>query len=472
MYSENKSKIAKQLIDYESPIQLSSEWERLEKRLHKEKRRRLFFILLPIAVVASIASFFLFNALKQVDSLAVNQKNVHSKTTSKYESNKDQSSSFGKSFKSKIEKTYGRTSDIATSNPDLSNIQTKPNTSIALQGINQIINTNSDLAQSNININKEKTIDQKATSTEISSLINENPTSDDLVISSAMDKESYALNNDNETNSKNDLTPIFINKIALLYPSLSYEKTNVQSLPLKPIVYKHRNKIWIDASMSIGKPIIKYTEIASEANQLVLLKKSAERALENLQWNVLVGKNLYNGFYLKSGLQYSRTNDVISTSIKDTTTTFIPNSIIGVYTNHEGITQTTIGTLKKITINEIDINKYGSNQSLNLALFVGKNFEFIKSKWCIEVGAGLPLWRSYKGQTLTSFNQIQPKAGVYTNDKKWSYITSLQYQYPLYKFLYLSGGYTFTYHKLSTNLDFSNTTNVHSFTVGLRYFIH
>jgi hypothetical protein len=478
MYNEKKSKIASQLIDYESPIKLSSEWERLEKRLRKEKRRRAILILIPIAIGVFVASMLIFDGFIQ-DAEPITETNpVKIGQTNNENSNITTASINRKSLASINEKSYSNNLDQNTYNSKQSNNNINQSPSLLNQIKHQASETTTIGQTSTSNLNNKKT-----------SLDDIYPNSDTPIgnngsttynksesISSEINASDFHttnfINPYNESNNRFENGPIYINTIATLSPNLLYDKNEVPSILIKPIIHKQQNKIWIDIAMGIGKPIIDYTDVYSESEQLVALKKKAEKPLENIQCSASLAKHIHQGFYIKSSLQYSRMNDVINTSIVDTSISLIPNSIIGVYTNHEGLTQNSYGTLKKISISEKEITKYGNTQSLSIAMLIGKNFEIAKSKWCIEVGAGRPIWTTYKGQALKGFNLSQPKSDIFTTNNRWSMISSLYHQYPLSKFLYLSGGYTFTYHKLSTNLDYSNTIKVHSFSIGLRYFIN
>jgi hypothetical protein len=465
MYNKNKSKLSSKLTNYESPIQLEGEWDRLEKRLNKEKRRRLLVIVLPLLLLLSSTAFYINYLYHHTSKLkaTIVKKNAAQ-------------------FENKTLVPIIKSDQHFHSSNKLSKINTNEGNSDLASNQNSLFNANKQNKIEHINAS-ENTVNYNRPSA-----INENHTNE------AAQQQNLSSLDKNNTDYKESEKEIFTtgNK-ALMLPyqtnpsidgietiapisTLSFvDKRQEHMLPafiMPQVLNKQRNNFWIDAAIAVGKPITTYTDLLPEAHQLVNLKKKAERPLENIQWDLFLGKHIIQDFYIKAGLQLVMANELLKTSIMDTTSAQLTNIVTGTYTNLEGIKQDNFGTLKKVTITEKEITKYSNIQTLSIVVLLGKNFTLGKTRWSAEAGAGIPVWHSYSGMTLAGSNTLLNKNKVYTSNRNWSMMASIRHQYPIRKSLLLTGGYTFTKNKLSTNLGYSQITDVHSVSVGLRYFIN
>ncbi len=471
MYNKNKLNISSKLTSYESPINIENEWDKLEQRMNKEKRRRIvpFWLLVFFAFSAGFSILYLTRK-----PLALTKENVAIASTNPKNdaTNASINNVIGQAQQNSL--VFQKDDYVVNAKSNINDTPQKQK-SLNNKSLNKNIfaHNSSQYQYAKNGILPKNDLIQKIQTYENSEQRNTIKSNFHTQIQSIENSETNA--NSSTSQSAGDRI-ISINKIAEIVPSLFVTNYQTIEIPIpfinSVIVPIKKNDLWFDAGMTIGNPVVSYTNIASESIQLVNLKKKSELPLENIQWNLSIGKNIINDFYMKIGMQYIRTNDVLKASIIDTINSLLTNAVIGTYTNSEGLKQEIIGEQKKRTITEREISKYGSTKTLNAFFLAGKNFKLGKSQWSVEAGIGIPLWNGYTGPTLVNTNKLKNKTEVYTSDVNSSLLANLHYLYPIRNHTSIIGGYSFTKNKLSTNLGYSKITDVHSLSIGLRYFIH
>ncbi len=462
---KENNKIKSLLQSHESPIDIAGQWLLLEERLEKKKKRRFMLLLFPL--VLGIASLYLFisNNISNnvVKNNIVTDTSINSNVT-------DQNSSIAKIAESKTFLTTGKSnvdSKTGISQKSIFDKSSNKNINYKKQSIkikNPIIKK-SNLSIVDNGLRLKSNIPQNTEIVFIESL--------PITESKFPEKSDTKMVKIEVNKMKNDVidqrTLFEIDQLQERTIPLSYNPT---------FLMKHRvtgtknSKAWIEFDAGIGMSNAAFKNNSTETNELVAVQKSTTKSLENWQTQIMIGKNIFDNVYIKSGINFTQTNEKVSNSFLDTTTTILNGQVIEIYKNYLGETIQSKGDLAQINILSHDTKLYNESRYLSLSIMLGRRFYIGHSRFSIEGGILYPIVQSHIGNSFLTNNILIANNILYKNSNKIRPLLALNYELPLSKNIALKSAYKYTNQKLSTNFNYTKVIDQHSLSLGIIYFIN
>lgn len=450
------------LKNHASPIDLPLEWDALENRMEKRKRRKFIFWLWPLMIgMAIVSGYFLTKdidekaTLPQLSSnkttVVMDQKNEDleevKRTNQGIQKNhiSSQNSSQNTNAKSWPESQKATTQNKTKSSAFLIQKQTKT----------REIQANNDLDQ------QVFALEYNTTQTPVSTALHSNI---DLQI---VNETSYVHQND-KMEHKNDISVPFLTsifgdvKLANPLPNM-YQRVNL--LKTKP------NPFFIDVRMMTGLSNYKYTIQENENTVLVNQRKNNEKALEHIGGRMSVGKVFRQHWYASAGMSYHRLNEQWQSSRLDTSALVLSEQILASYTNHLGQVVETKGAKQAKQVSEVTETRYNTVEQINTTFAVGRYFYLNNMRWAIEANLSIPTYSKFSGQIWDITGQMTALETIYQPFNTLQYGMHTSYIYPVSGNLALYGGYDYNFSRLRSNLGYFRTHHLHSLSLGVKYFI-
>lgn len=459
-----KSKI-QQLKSHSSSLDIPVEWDVLEKRMDKKTRRKVAIWWWPmlIGLAVSIGFFYISKDHQQADKTLEQSKDKGIATENK-------AIVMTKNESGEKIKVAHDPSGQSTSMPDHQKVTQ----------ISDPIKADASKKRMSKNENKNNYHKQVITTTPSEQSFAQNQQQTDLQTNEISLKEVSAIlpmaedNNsipmDQDLVAKNLLLDLALleamddKTLSTLYPnSILMNMTKRQDRP-KPI--------FIDIRTLIGIPVYDYHPVALAHEGIAINRKKYEQPLESVSSRLSIGKETGHKFYVALGVSYSMLNDRWKSSRYDTMDVMLDNQIIEQYTSPEGIVTEKTGKKLARQIVEVTQTRYNTIQSLATMISLGKYFNIQNMRWTIEANVALPIFTRYTGQALDQNNRMISIDSIYNRRNSLQYGLHLSYLYPVSGRLALYGGYDYNYALLHTNQGYYRNQQIHSISVGMKYFIY
>lgn len=447
------------LKNHASPIDLPLEWDALENRMEKRKRRKIIFWLWPLMIgVAVISGYFLTKEIDQKTtpttlssnktSFVMDQKNdgLEEVKGNKQGLQKNHISTQNTSAKSWSESQQATTQNITKSSASQIQKQTKP----------REIQTNKDVDQQVFAIENNTTLTPLSTSIHSNNALQ-------------IDNETSQVNpNDKMEHTKAISVPFLV--------SIFGEVRYVNQMPhLNPQVVILQNKpkpFFIDVRMMAGLSNYKYLSQEDENIGLVNQRKNNEKALEQIGGRLSVGKAFHQQWYASVGMSYHRLNEKWQSSRLDTSALELSEQILESYTNHLGQVVETKGAKQAKLVTAMTQTRYNTVEQLTTTIAIGKYFYIYKMRWALEANISIPIHCRFSGQAWDNSGQMTGFEAIYQSFSTLQYGMHTSYIYPVSGNLAIYGGYDYNFSRLKSDLGYFRTQHLHSLSFGLKYFIN
>ena len=418
------------LRSYNSEMDIELEWNRLEKKIDKSKRKNRVLLI-----------FFFFGLITTILLLS------------------DKGLKVNKNLLSKIENKASDSKNLIRK--EVSKVNTKQ----------KFFNTQS------VNPNEPKKINK-----EVLSVTHE-------MKNSAIENMEYSkttgiqILNDNSIDDNNLLA--LINEVEIKPMSFIPIKTftivetksedfNLSNYQIKePIaVSKPNKKIWLDIGFGIGKhdniysnnPLNDY-----KISNLTIL----EKPLENIQLGFEVGKVLTKNIYITGGFSYSRFNERFKRTVEYYEPDILYNQLVETYTNSDG---EVFNRYADITVDEkksLSQTRYNNSQFVNLNLAIGYRLKLnVKSNIDLELGLAKNIYSTFKGYTLDENSELINLNKLIIRSPTIQYQSSINYSYLVNHNTSLLIGYNFNTFTMQYENYYNKKINNQALTLSFRKFIH
>jgi len=448
------------LKNHASPIDLPFEWDALERRMEKRKRRNLIFWLWPMMLGLVLLSGYLFTKNKTTNVaptlLQSNEKTVateHQNKIPTLNENISQSNQFSNVIKD--ESTIKKESKFHPSK-ETNSSSSKTEKKVVSSEKQVFPNEIQDIR--NINPLQLKVINTPQTLDEIAAATPMNQQKDDFQFI------------DNHTNT---LEKVFISYLPQTtlgaithnaqHPNLSHSTIVVQKEP-KPF--------FVDVRTMVGLSKYNYKSLTNENIALIDQRKTNERALEHVGGRFSIGKTFNHQWYASIGMSYARLQEKWNSSRYDTTDITIQNQVLETYTNHLGQVVEQTGSKHAKQISKVTQTRYNSIEQISATIALGKFFKVHKMRWAVEVNMSIPTYTKFSGQVLDNEGKMMDLNTVYQPFKSLQYGMHTSYIYPVSGNLAIYGGYDYNFSRLRSDLGYLRTHHLHSLSLGMKYFIN
>lgn len=454
--------------EYAAPIDLDDEWKALSGKLKKEKKRSIFFILIPLFFAIVSAGYFVNYSLS----------NHEINTTLNQESKTNNSSSISSEGEELIgTPNIATTSQAMIEDTSLSD-QTSNGQDVIFFELNSIKNKTRNTPTVSIGVDKQYNQEN----------LNNIPyTNRQKIILGSANK----LENTSATLSKNTIkastlfTPKIINESSLA----STPYFSIQSLPsvsMEEFVFDKKSPKWMSTTLS-SQPIINplhkkafelyggigilssqqiFSARDGESNDLNLLRQSTEQALETYYAELGITYNITDRLFVYGGVSYTQAYDKFTFTQTEDQSYLVENALkevvifrrqdaLEIYGNEE--------VIGRKTTSYTNYNKYNSYSG---SIGIGKQ---IMRRQKINLAASLGLgWniRTNSSGLITDINQgsteVIDAAMVYNNSFGWSVEGGIHLSYPLSNQLSLELKPMLRYYTQSvTDVEYGVATNLY-----------
>lgn len=459
-----KSKI-QQLKSHSSSLDIPMEWDVLEKRMDKKTRRKVAIWWWPmlIGLAVSIGYFYI--------------SKDHQQTDKTLEQSKDHGIASENKAIVKAKNESGEKINVAH---DPSGQTTRmPDHQKAAQVYDPV---KADVSKKEMSKNENKSLQHKQvithTTSEQSFAHNQQQT--DLQTDKIGLKEVSAIlpmaEDNNSVTMNQDLVAKNLSLDLALLKTLDGKTLSTlypNGIPMTVTKRQERSKpIFLDIRTLIGIPVYDYHPVALAHEGIAINRKKYEQPLESVSSRLSIGKETGHKFYVALGVSYSMLNDRWKSSRYDTMDVILDNQIIEQYTSPEGIVTEKTGKKLARQIVEVTQTRYNSIQSLATMISLGKYFNIHNMRWTIEANVALPIFTKYTGQALDQNDRLISIDSIYNRRNSLQYGLHLSYLYPVSGRLALYGGYDYNYARLHTNQGYYRNQQIHSISVGMKYFIY
>lgn len=448
------------LKNHASPIDLPLEWEALESRMDKRKRRKIIFWLWPmmLGLVVILGYFFMKN---KIPNVAPTLLQSHEKTVATEHENKiptidiniGQSNQFSNVIKN--ESTIKKESKIHPS---------KETNSLSSKTEKKVVSSEKQVFPNDIQ-------DLHITNPFQSKVINTPQTMDEIAAVTPMSQQSnYIQSIDNHTNTLEKVRISYLPLTTLgaiihnaQHPNLSHSTIVVQKEP-KPF--------FVDVRTMVGLSNYNYKSLTYENIAIVSQRKTSEHTLEHVGGRFSIGKTFNHQWYASIGMSYARLHEKWNSSRYDTTDITIQNQVLETYTNHLGQVVEQTGNKHAKQIFKVTQTRYNSIEQISATIALGKFFKVHKMRWAVEVNMSIPTYTKFSGQVLNNEGKMMDLNEVYQPFTTLQYGMHTSYIYPVSGNLAIYGGYDYNFSRLRSDLGYLRTHHLHSLSLGMKYFIN
>jgi len=450
------------LKDHVSPIDLPLEWDALENRMEKRKRRNIVYWLWPVLLgVTTLAGylFLSFNPQKE----ATTRLPVHKQTVAMAQQNASLEEDYIKNKKEDLKVETTQTASITNDQkilPKRYTVASAPKTKSQVASLQKHTVKTGNFDYKNI----EKLQPEIA--------IGEPQAMDEKRVVPFMDlKVKGDLAPVNQTN---EWDKIGITNIPLIttIPGEVSRSARLPNLYQSVIVSQKQPKPFIlDLRTMVGRSLYSYKSIKNENIALVNQRKRYEHALEHLSGRLSAGKVFKHQWYATLGLSYTRLNEQWLSRRYDTTDVMLQNQVLESYTNYAGQLVEKTGSKLTRQVSEVTQTRYNSVEQIATTLAVGKYFYIHKMRWAIEANLSIPTYSRFSGQVFDVSGQMTDLKTVYQPFTAIQYGMHTSYIYPVSGNLAIYGGYDYNFSRLKSDLGFFRTHHLHSLSLGMKYYI-
>lgn len=450
------------LKDHVSPLDLPLEWDALESRMEKRKRRNIVYWLWPLVLGVSTLTGYVFltdnhqkeaptllpankqtaamgqqNASLQEDNIRYKKEDLNVETTQTVSINNDQKTlnkrhTAAPAYKTKIQVASLQKHTVKTGNLDHKNIKK---------------------LQTGITGGELQAMDKKRV----------------LPLMDLKEKGDLA-----PVNQTNEWDKIGITNIPLI-TTIPGEVKRSARLPniyhLAIVSQNHPKPVILDLRMMVGRSLYSYKSIKNENIALVNQRKTYEHALEHISGRLSAGKVFNHQWYVTLGLSYTRLNEQWLSSRYDTTDLMLQNQVVESYTNYAGQLVEKTGNKLTKQVSEVTQTRYNSLEQIAATIAVGKYFYIHKMRWAIEANLSIPTYNRFSGQVFDVSGQMTDLKTVYQPYTALQYGMHTSYIYPVSGNLAIYGGYDYNFSRLKSDLGFLRTHHLHSLSLGMKYYI-
>ena len=448
------------LKNHASPIDLPLEWEALESRMNKRKRRNLIFWLWPMMLGLVLLSGYLFTKNKTTNVaptlLQSNEKAVateHQNKIPTLNENISQSNQFSNVIKD--ESTIKKESKIHSS---------KETNSLSSKTEKKVVSSEKQVFPNEIQ-------DLHITNPFQLKVINTPQTMDEITAATPMNQQTddfQFIDNHTNTLPKASISYLPMTSLGAIIhnaqqPNLSHSTIVLQKEP-KPF--------FVDVRTMIGLSNYNYKSLTNENIALIDQRKTNERALEHVGGRFSIGKTFNHQWYASIGMSYARLQEKWNSSRYDTTDITIQNQVLETYTNHLGQVVEQTGSKHAKQISKVTQTRYNSIEQISATIALGKFFKVHKMRWAVEVNMSIPTYTKFSGQVLDNEGKMMELNKVYQPFNSLQYGMHTSYIYPVSGNLAIYGGYDYNFSRLRSDLGYLRTHHLHSLSLGMKYFIN
>ena len=459
-----KSKI-QQLKSHSSSLDIPMEWDVLEKRMDKKNRRKVAIWWWPmlIGLAVSIGYFYI--------------SKDHQQTDKTLEQSKDQS--IATENKAIVMTKNESGEKIKVANDPSGQTTRMPDHQKAAQIYDPV---KADVSKKGMSKNENKSLQHKQviTHTPSEQSFAQNQQQTDFQTDKIGLKEVSVIlpmsEDNNSVTMDQDLVGKYLSLDLALLEAINDKTLSTlypNGIPMTMTKRQERSKpIFLDIRTLIGIPVYDYHPVALAHEGIAINRKKYEQPLESVSSRLSIGKETGHKFYVALGVSYSMLNDRWKSSRYDTMDVMLDNQIIEQYTSPEGIVTEKTGKKLARQIVEVTQTRYNTIQSLATMISLGKYFNIHNMRWTIEANVALPIFTKYTGQALDQNNRLINIDSIYNRRNSLQYGLHLSYLYPVSGRLALYGGYDYNYARLHTNQGYYRNQQIHSISVGMKYFIY
>ncbi len=451
-----KNKI-EQLKTYSSPIDLPLEWDALDRRMNRKKRRKILVWFWPLILGLMAAGY---HYISDTNSKGVQDIDIQKGNNEAHQH--DIASSVLDEAGNKVYSSSTEPSKIANPlNEATRQTQTKTKILSSSNKQNQRYNQQRKLHIESRNAKdngmiKDLTLDL---------LKPDHIVTEDMV---------HAALHQNE--AEQDFKDI-ITIDALQITAVNQIKSQDGHITISPsdnaIPMLSKSKpFFLDFRLMVGKPIYAYEAATHDAEINIAGRKENEKALECFASNFSIGKELGYQFYTSFGLSYQRIHDRWQSLRLDTQAISIENQVLELYTNHQGITSQVSGTKQGRDIIKTTQTRFNTTEIFSGSWAIGRYFNIRKMRWNVEAHIYIPFKTQYQGQAVDDQGNLVSLDQIYKPNADIQYGLHTSYLYPVSGNLAIYGGYDYNFSKLKSQLGFHRTQHLHSLTLGMKYFIN
>jgi len=451
-----------QLKGYDSEIDFLSEWNALESRMDKRKRRKVIFWLWPLLLGLGLVSMYYYISDEN------SQGNI------KHHQPENQTIATDK------EKSITHENDLHLSKSDVNHDQ---HYTIQSKNEEKLINKTVETRSENLSYP-----DKSITNTQQQSLLN---TYNNVEVEVSVEnnekikKDKFAMGATSPGLVTGDAEGSNLSKDVRLHKRLE----SVMALPTihgevecqgrlipyltQVIVPQNKNQsFFMDVRLIAGRPVYDYVYVSMENESLLNTRKQHERPLEFIGGRWTLGKEIGHQWYVSLGMSYAGIHDRWKSKQLDTLDIILNDQIIETYINQDGIVTQKTGTKQSKQIVELTQTRYNASESLAGIISMGRYFYLHKIRWAIEGNLSLPVFTKFFGEVLDITGQMTALEKIYQPYKTLQYGIHTSCLYQVSGNLVVYGGYDYNFSRLSSDLGYFRKQNIHSLSIGLKYYIN
>lgn len=451
-----------QLKGHASQIDLPLEWDALESRMEKRKRRKVIFWLWPLIFALAIGSMYFYssdesdqknlkkdqaehqtiatdkqNGITHENGDQLNKSNVNRDQLQTFQVKKEERSIY-KREESRSEHILFKSKIISKSHQHLSN-NTYTNTEVEAS------------AERDATIKKDKLWMGTHQSDFLQADAEENVLSENIIPHTRLEAVKQLTSIHGDVESRDRILPDLMNGIV------------PQNKPLP---------FFTDIRMMAGRPVYDYVNVSLDNESLLSDRKIQERPLEFIGGRWTLGKEVGHQWYVSLGMAYARINDRWKSKQLDTLDIILNDQVIETYTNQDGVVTQKKGTKQSRQIVELTQTRYNASEYLAGTISLGRYFYLNKIRWAIEGNLSLPVYSRFYGEVLDIDGQMTAQGNIYQPFKTLQYGIHTSCLYPVSGNLVLYGGYDYNFSRLSSDLGYFRKQHIHSLSIGLKYYIN
>jgi hypothetical protein len=448
-----------ELHNYSSPIDLPSEWDALDRRLNRRKRRKILVWFWPL-ILGLVALGYQYgsdtnsNDIQNIDHQKGNNETYNHDIVSsvRYENeaeNKVYSPAKEPSIKSNtvheaIDKTHIKSKKLSSAN--------NPNQRYNQQINQQIESTNAKYDDIKKDISLAKLMpDQVVSEDKVYTVLKPKEVEQDL---------KYIVSIDS-----------LQTKVWDQIKSHDGQQTISPSDYVIPVLRKSK-PFFLDFRCLVGKPMYDFSAEKLDIENIVTERSKNEKSLESLSGHLSFGKELGYQFYTSVGFSYQRIHDRWQSARLDTQAISIENQVLEAYTNHQGNASQVLGTKEGRAIIKTTQTRFNTTEIFSGTWAIGRYFNIKKMRWNLEAHIYIPFDILYRGQAADPYGNLVALDQIYESRTDIQYGMHTSYLYPVSGNLAIYGGYDYHFSKLKSPLGFQRAQHLHSLSLGVKYFIH
>jgi hypothetical protein len=453
-----KNKI-EQLKSYSSPIDLPLEWDALDRRMNRKKRRKILVWFWPL-ILGLFAVGYHYNS--DTNSKGIQDIDTQKGVNQALKNDIASSVQYVNDAENKVHSPSTATSKIANSLNEATH-QTHIKTKISSSNNKQNQRNNQKIKQP---IEDRNTINNGMNK----GLTLATPKLDHIVTD---DKVHEALYQNEAEQNLRDIISIGALQMTAVNQMKSQDgqKAISPSEYIIPVLSKSK-PFFLDFRLMVGKPIYDFNAETVEIENIVAVRNKNEKSLESISGNLSFGKEIGYQFYTSVGLSYQRIHDRWQSIRLDTQAINIENQVLEAYTNHQGNNSQVLGTKEGRAIIKTTQTRFNTTEIFSGSWAIGRYFNIRKMRWNLEAYINVPFKIKYQGQAADQAGNLVALDQVYGSKPNVQYGLHTSYLYPVSGNLAIYGGYDYNFSKLKSQLGFHKTQHLHSISLGMKYFIN